>query len=456
MTNNYNLILRLNLSLLLVLATLAAIFLIEGQNYILLSILFVCQFFLMRPKFILEPLTVIHAFYALYIVVPSTLVFGFFVFDIPYQLSWVEEKANKWLHLSDTLAFHFTISVSFFIAFLYFAQANFSLTVEQRKQVVARLGQKINPLMSRVFMLSFVLWALTVYLFFKMGGPEAWFSEYSATFLEGRSGLGAVIYIALILSKIVFFSFGLILYKRIRYRRLILIYVLGLILFFGFVNGFKSNVMISLLLLAFPYLFIIPLKLHTLIKATGVFFILLFLLSYVRTGGYYSSLFLEMLIAYFDTVLLHDMILSDWQGMSVFSSFWGANKWLAYLSSSFQDRPADLSIFLTQLYFPESWYNESATFQWPIQTEIYLNYGNGFFQFIPLMLLAFYWGGIRALQGQSRFDLAAHLIFVLETIRVFTVLRSVMLHYELPVIIFTYVFIFIFFYVRFKTTQDIR
>ena len=449
MTNNYNLILRLNLSLLLVLATLAAIFLIEGQNYILLSILFVCQFFLMRPKFILEPLTVIHAFYALYIVVPSTLVFGFFAFDIPYQLSWVEEKAHKWLSLSDTLAIHFIVSVSFLINILYFAQTKFSLTVEQRKQILARLGQKINPLMRRVFMMSFVLWALTSYLFFKMGGPEAWFSEYSATFLEGRRGLGAVIYIALILSKIVFFSFGLILYKRIRYRRLILIYVLGLILFFGFVNGFKSNVMISLLLLAFPYLFIIPLKLHTLIKASGVFFILLFLLSYVRTGGYYSSLFLEMLIAYFDTVLLHDMILSDWQGMSVFSSFWGGNKWLAYFLTS-EGRPFDLSIFLTQKYFPESWHIHNATHQWPLQTEIYLSFGDGIIQFLPLSILAFYWCAIRYFQKSSRFELAAHLIFILETIRVFTTLRSMMFHYQLPVIIFTYLIIFVFFHFGFK------
>lgn len=446
---NFKELLLINVSLLLVLATIVAIFLIEGQNYMILSIVFVCQFFLMRPKFILEPLTVIHAFYALYIVLPSVLVFGFLLFDISYQLSWVEEKAHKWLSLSDTLAIHFIVSVSFFITFLYFAQAKFLLTVEQRKQILARLGQKINRFESRVFMMSLALFALTAYLFFKMGGPEAWFSDYSSTFLGNRRGLGVVIYSALILSKIVFFSFGLILYHRRKHRLLIFIYVLGLILFFGFVNGFKSNVMISFLLLAFPYIFTIRLKIHTLIYAASAFFFLLFSLSYVRTGGYYSGRFLEMLIAYFDTVLLHDIILFDLPGMSVFSTFWGGNKWLAYFLTS-EGRPFDLSIFLTQKYFPESWYTYNATHQWPLQTEIYLSFGDSIIQFLPLSILAFYWCAIRYFQKSSRFELAAHLIFILETIRVFTILRSMMFHYQLPVIIFTYLIIFVFFHFGFK------
>lgn len=443
------------MSFLLVLVTMIAIFLIEGQNHIILSILFVCQFFLMRPKFLLEPITVIHAFYALYIVLPSTLVLGFAIFDLRYQLSWVEEKAQNWVNLTDASAIHFMVSASFLMAILYFAQSKFSLTVEQRKQILDRLGQKIQRLEIQVFLMSLVLFAITGYLFFAMGGPAAWFSDYSSTFLINRRGLGVVIHVALILSYIIFFSLGLILYQRRKRPFLILIYALCLLLFFGFVNGFKSNVMISMLLLAFPYVFLLRLKIYTLVSAACVFFILLFLLSYVRTGGYYSGRFLEMLIAYFDTILLHDIILSDWHEMSVFSTFWGGNKWLAYLYQSFESRPFDLSVFLTQHYFPESWYRESATFQWPLQTELFLGFGN-VFQFLPLTFLGFYWCGIRALQNQPRFDLAAHLIFVLETIRVFTVLRSVMLHYELPITIFTYICIFVFFHVSLKANQFIR
>ncbi|EPU1361862.1 hypothetical protein ACVUPQ_001819, partial [Pseudomonas aeruginosa] len=42
------------------------------------------------------------------------------------------------------------------------------------------------------------------------------------------------------------------------------------------------------------------------------------------------------------------------------------------------------------IYFPSQWFKESATQQWPIETELYLNYGAYIFWSIPIFIYSLY------------------------------------------------------------------
>jgi len=416
------------------------------SHIFLAFLIFHALFFVRSNKFIC-PSMFILANFSLYVALPSMLTTILFYIEYDYQLLWIENIAVKWASLSN-----FTIlQTSFIFIFLYYPLVLFERRINLiRKFKFPQITQIANNQTKLVFNTMIITAVtsifLTFYLFFSMGGPDAFFSDYSSTFLKNRSGLGVPIILGSIFTNICVFLLGIIFFsEKFEYRLLFLILALFIIFTNGFVMGFKSRIGILFIIFFLHKLMNFNFNFKVLVYSTALFFIALFSLSYVRTNGYYTGfLLIEMLISYFNNLILHETIVIDFKPMDLFSIFWGANKWLYEGGIINYVADYDYSIYLTKIYYPDEWFLQKATQQWPIQTEIYLNFGAGVFQIIPVFLISAYLVMLYVIYTRPYTNLAIIFICFSEFLRTLVTLRGGLLPYDLVYAVLAYIIYWIF------------
>jgi len=104
----------------------------------------------------------------------------------------------------------------------------------------------------------------------------------------------------------------------------------------------------------------------------------------------------------------------------------------------------DYSIYLTKIYYPDEWFLQKATQQWPIQTEIYLNFGAGVFQIIPVFLISAYLVMLYVIYTRPYTNLAIIFICFSEFLRTLVTLRGGLLPYDLVYAVLAYIIYWIF------------
>ena len=217
--------------------------------------------------------------------------------------------------------------------------------------------------------------------------------------------------------------------------------VLGIILLSGFAGGFKSRVITLVIFFYVPTLLGVRLSLTKLITLAFVFFTALYLLTYVRSGGFYGSFgyFIEGLVGYFNTYYLHDLIVQERESGFLTTTGYFINKSLMILGLVGGNAEYDLSIMLTKEFYPDQWYLDRATQQWPLETDMYLNFGGFYLQTLPLLIYVLWICFIYRLAFVEA-RIAFMLIAVLELLRIMTTLRWVLLPWDMPIWITQYVF----------------
>ena len=398
-----------------------------------LSLIIMWTYLMYRPRSVLHPNNMVFAFYGLYIVLSSTLNLVLNLIDWDYVLPWGQQVF--WETMSPTLLFQaeFTFLVLFF-GLHWFCKGT------QQEQNLSLENIEVKPAWRNG--LAALAVGLVVLFMQSTAGLDAWITDYSYTYLTKREGHGLLNVIIIALGNVAVFLFGLEAWRARRKWPTVLV-ALFVMMTLSYIGGVKSRFIFLLIVFLSPRFMSMKFQLRTLIAMTVSFFVLLYLGTLIRTEGFYASapFFLEMLVGYFNAFQIHDWIVTS-RDPGLFGTVWQVFvKPLQILGMVSPDASFDISVMLTKEYFPEQWELERATQQWPLDTELYLNYYGVWLSWLPLLMYS-------ALQGWLyrhavlRANLCLMPIFVMEFQRIFSTLRGTLIPWETPIYIVQYLLIY--------------
>lgn len=352
---------------------------------ILIIIIYMLGVFLVfRNRKVLSPSNIVFASYFLYFVFPGLLFYFLEAINWQYVLPW--GKINDWSTLSDEAVLSYAYVFTLFFIFTR------SLESLIDRQPIRDLFQdyRVRPL--GVTLCSALILIGGLYFFQVTGGTEAWFNNYSQTYLEKKKGYGLLNFILLMSANFLAFTIGVYWRTEKKINIILICFVIVVLAFCAYIQGIKSRMFYFMIFFSLPWLCTFRL---TIFKGAFIFLGFVFLFSfamYFRSNGFYSTpeMLLEYFLSYFNTIFLHDMILRDMSPDFFLTVQYPFNKWMTFLGVPSEGYLHDISRWLTSIYYPSQWFNESATQQWPIETELYLNYGYYVYWIVPIFLYSVY------------------------------------------------------------------
>jgi hypothetical protein len=393
------------------------------------------MFFCFRPTRLAHPATFVFAFYFLWVVTPSMVDFSFHLLGREYVLYW--GRLWDWSALSHYTLLQIQLNMIVVIVTLYLlAGPKISEAIDSKMNESRAYFASIRSLIS----FQIILWVLVLVFLQSSGGLSKWLENYSHTYLTGRKGLGEINVAIITISTLLICLAGLRNFGR-RRGLLGIIPLMPIILATGFVSGFKSRLIILMFFFFLPYLVTIPVTIMRALRYGIGFFALLYVLTLLRSSGFYSgwSGFLELLTTYFNSYPLHDLIVKTQDPGIWETAYQAVAKPLGILGYMDREVSHDLSVMLTKGFFPDQWYRLNATQQWPIETDMYLNFGGILGQWAPMFLYSAYIGILYKLV-LHRGDWRLFPIMALEMFRIISVMRGVMIPWMWPMLIIQYSF----------------
>lgn len=399
-----------------------------------LSIIIVWTYLMYRPQNVLHPNNMVFGFYGLYIVLSSTLNFVLYLIDWDYVLPWGQQVFWETMSLTVLFQAEFTFVILFF-------GLHWSCGNPHQQQFWHAESIQVKPAWRiGLAVLSVVL----VILFMQStAGLSAWITDYSLTYLTKREGHGLLNVVIIALGNVAVFLFGLEA-KLARRKWPILLVSLFVIMTLSYIGGIKSRFVFLLIVFLSPWFMTMKLRLRTVIGMGISFFVLLYLTTLIRTEGFYASapFFIEMLVGYFNAFQLHDWIVTS-RDPGMFQTVWQVFiKPLQIIGVVSPDVSFDISVMLTKEYFPEQWELDHSTQQWPLDTELYLNYYGVWLSWLPLLMYAALQGWLYRHAVQQR-NLYLMPIYVMEFQRIFSTLRGTLIPWETPIYLAQYLLIYL-------------
>ena len=399
-----------------------------------LSIIIVLTYLMFRPQRVLHPNNMIFAFYGLYITLSCTLNLILYAIDWKYVLPWGQQVF--W----DTFSQYLLFQAEFTFLVLFFSFHIFARDMASNKDLEIS-SVEIRPWMLKgLFVFTFIL---VIWFIQATGGLYAWVNEYSLTYLTKREGHGLLNIMTITFGNIVVFLLGLKAYyakKKIG----ILAWALIIIVPLSYINGVKSRFIFLLIMLLAPLFMKMEFHLKHLVLFVASFFLLLYLGTLIRTEGFYASgpYFLEMLVGYFNSFQLHDYVVTSREPALLQTAFQIFIKPLQIMGLANADANFDISVMLTKEFFPEQWANEHATQQWPLDTELYLNYYGPWLSWIPLLAYGLLLSKLyRAAVLKQNYALMP--IYIIEFQRIFSTMRGTIIPWEVFIYVAQYLVIYV-------------
>lgn len=426
-----NLHLSINRKLiLLILGSSSAIVLIpllgSISSLVLVNTIILSYYMFFRPKFLLHPNTLIFAYYFLFFTLPTTISSLYSVFDIEKQLT---ESEFSWIIFNTKTLYE--IAVSYIILY-----SSFHIFIGKENCINLNVFFVKKAWVYFFYVTSFLL---LVYYIQITGGIYNWLLNYKESFLLGREGVGLINFFILFYINLTVFILGIYFKKARNFKLSILIFSLALIIFSAYFQGLKSRVIILLFIFFFPYIINSEVKFRKSLPYAFGLFLILFIGNYIRSNGYYNSfsIFIEYTTHYLNAFQLHDLIVSSSNPDIGKTITYFLNKPLIFLGLINENTPYDLSIQLTQKYFPNDWETMRATQQWPLLTDLHYNFYGLLLGWIPLVLYAYI---ISILYNKTKNgNIYIGLIFVLEFFRIFSTLRGALIPWQIYIYLFSYI-----------------
>lgn len=379
----------------------------------LISLIMLSIYFIGRSKLALVPSNIVFLSYLMYFIFPSSLYFILEAMGWEYVLPW--GKLYSWSELSLNAA------MDYLYVFLLFFIITRAL---EESSLKAKAEREFSYQVSEFWMVFFaMITILGLYYFIsRTGGLSSWVNDYSFTYLTKKKGSGLLNFLLIHMANFLAMLFGVYVFCNKKVRLVTVLAILSVLVIAALLQGLKSRIFLFLI-----FFLIIPLSKTKISIVIGTFVFLAFLLlfssaMYIRSNGFYSNpaMLMEYFLNYFNTIFLHDMILKDMEP-GVFQTLGMAtNKWIMLSGFKPEQEFFDISIWLTATYFPKQWYLESATQQWPLETELYLNFGNHFLWVIPILIYSVF---ICVLFGFSR-NRACMYIYVYELLLLLSLFRG--------------------------------
>lgn len=400
----------------------------EEWGSLYLSGVIILTYLTFRPRYILHPNNMVLAYFGLYIVLASSLNLLLDFISWKYVLPGGQQVF--WNELSKYTLFQ----AEFTFLVLYFGLHVFTtrrcIEVDDLPQLAIKK--------STISLLFGINTILVIWFLESTAGISTWLSDYSYTYLARREGHGLLNFASITIGNVLVFTLG-VWTQRSKNKLTPLVLAIFAIGLQAFAGGFKGRMIVLLIFFFSPWLMSMPLKFKTLLGVIFSFFSVLYLTTLFRTEGYYASapFFLEMLINYFNTHQLHDWVTTS-RDPGLFQTVWQVfTKPLQILGLVSRDMDFDISVMLTKEFFPDHWYLEKATQQWPLDTELYLNYYGFYFSWIPLLIYAFAmsWLYIKAV---AQHNLWLMPIFIAEFIRIFSMLRGTLIPWDVFILAVQY------------------
>lgn len=409
----------------------------QSWGVIALVVYFFCLAILLKPTHVIHPNSFIFGYYFLWLVCPAIVDWAFYLFDWDFVLPW--GRLWEWdnLDIYTLLQIQATMTTLTMVVYVscgrkigVISRANFY----ESRRYFARLP--------RTTIVNAVIWILLVYFIQASGGIDKWISQYSKTYLTGRAGLGIVNVTITALGAFSVCIAGLRNFGR-GGGLWGIIPILPLIFAMGFIGGFKSRLIILMLFFFLPYLITLKMSIWRIVKYTVSFFGVLYLLTLVRSQGFYSGAerFLELIPSYFNVFPLHDMIVTREDPKVLTTVHYPLTKIAQTIGLAGPEAEYDISVMLTKEFFPEQWYEMNATQQWPLETELYLNYYGIIGQTIPLVIYGL-WISFLFKTVIIRKNWRLYPILALELFRIISTMRGVLIPWNFPIVIIQYCLIF--------------
>jgi hypothetical protein len=416
-----------------ILAILNCLIAVAEWGSIYLSLIILITYFLFRPKYVFHPNNMIFAFYGLYVVLSSTINFVLDYIKWEYVLPWGQ------LIFWDTFSKYTLFQAEFTFLILYFSFNYFAPNCEtiELKKIKVNVNKKYLKILYIITLLLVILFIETT------AGLNAWIGDYSMTYLTKREGHGLLNVVVIVMGNITTFLLGVKCYYS-KDRKQILFYAFILICALSFVNGIKSRFIFLLIVFFSPYLMSLRFKSKSVVTLGLTFIVLLYFGTLIRTEGFYSTgpFFLEMLVGYFNSFQLHDYVVKT-RDPAIFGTVWQVlTKPMQMLGLVGPDTDFDISVMLTKEFFPDQWYKEHATQQWPLDTEMYLNYYGFYFSWIILGIYAFFVSQLYKLAIVDR-NFYFMPIYFMEFMRIFSTMRGTIVPWEVFIYIGQYLLIYL-------------
>lgn len=398
-----------------------------------LSVVVLWTYLMFRPRRVLHPNNMVFAFYGLYVVLSSTLNLILQLINWDYVLPWGQQV--YWESMSSYLLFQaeFTFLVLYFGLHWFCNDRKSSPTIASRDITIKPAWRNGLAILSIVLVLLFMQ---------STAGIDAWITDYSFTYLTKREGHGLLNVAIIALGNVAVFLLGLEAW-RARRKWPVVLAALVVMAALSYIGGIKSRFIFLLIVFLSPIFMIMEFRLRTLVGLGVAFFVLLYLGTLIRTEGFYASapFFLEMLVGYFNAFQLHDWIVTS-RDPGLFETIWQVLvKPMQVLGLASPDANFDISVMLTKEFFPEQWELEHATQQWPLDTELYLNYYGVWLSWLPLLGYSAAIGWLyRHAVLKCNYWLMP--IFLMEFQRIFSTLRGTLIPWETPIYAVQYLLIY--------------
>ncbi|WP_353348476.1 hypothetical protein [Oceaniserpentilla sp. 4NH20-0058] len=389
-----------------------------------------------RPKQFFHPNNVVFGFYFLYVVLPSTI--DYFLND---NALWggVGSQTHGHYLLTFSLYFLFIGSITWFL------KKAFPISARNVGECDQYFKKRFKYETTFLLVLLLFLYSLIYVYLYKTGGLSSWIYDYKKVYLLGRKDVGHISLLLSVYSNFVVFVLGLVFVSKKRgVSRLVffLIIFIWVMIPVAFLFGLKSRLIVLLIIFFIPFLLKIELSFRKGLWLFVTFIALFFIGNYIRSDGYYSdfSMFVGYLPSYFNSYILHDMLIKDFSPDYFTTIQWTFKKILDFLDIDNGFEFAAMSNWLTSVYFPKQWYDFSATQQWPIESEIYLNYGGTVLMVAPIFIYSFYISVVYFLACERKY-IPLLFLYTYEFFRFFGSFRGSMLEWQLWVYLPMYLFL---------------
>lgn len=400
--------------------------LVHGPTFLVFSIFFFVIFFVNPPKCAISPLSLLYAYYGVsYILAP--------MFAGRYQ---------RVLHFTE-------YSLSLALAFTVFTLGALSIQlgefIAKRRQVVNGTAREATytwvndekTFKKIILALYFIATLMIVAIVLSSGGIDKWWNNPGEAFLN-RAGSGVYVILSHFSSIMLAILVGYISYmqKSLKY-----------LLFFGVwifvtspVHGSKLQASLLVVLVALPWLKNLALfslkSISMYLTLVGIFLAGLI----IRQPNAEAMSIVKSSLNYFSTLENLAISVRDFQPAFLKTFFLPFVKFQTPFGLAQANMYYDMNHLLTDKYYPHAWAIR-ATEQWPVETDLYLNFM--FFGGLPLVAMYLFICGYvhgRAVKEDSLGHWAAAFLM---TVFMFSHLRGSLINHT---DFYMYPFIFLVFY----------
>lgn len=279
-----------------------------------------------------------------------------------------------------------TVINAYFMFIVTFSIAMLTLDYSEKKKSFTEImsGKKEKHKLSvwEIGLLLFIYVISIGFYIHRTGGIALWMSNANDAFFS-RGGSGFLYLLFEYAALLLFFFEGK---KRGKLRKILLLVLCAITMY---LCGSKSTMILFLFMLFSDE--IIKIKLFDKKSIlVGVIGISIFVFGmYIRAGQYMHSM--EAIVAtclnYFDTLDEFLLLLNKHKSGFFQTIYYPINWLLLKMGVGYVGQPYyDTSIWLTSIYYPESWAN-GGTHQWPLEAYMYLNFD--YWLGIPFVIIYF-------------------------------------------------------------------